>query len=203
MDDARRHFALAWRESQGGGGARVTAMMGAAGTGKSHLARGLAVELGATLVTSDAVRKELVGMAPTTRVDADVGGGIYDRDHTGRIYVEAGKRARQWLERGVPVVLDATYLTAYARDGAWRVAERFDVPFHVICEASEAVVADRLARRPDDPDEVSDAGWEVHAFQCERIEPPSELPDGAVIRMQTDGALAPLAQHVAGRLRGA
>ena len=64
MLGARRFLALAWTYARADETPPLILMRGASGTGKSVLASALAPWLGAEVVRSDVVRKELAGLAP-------------------------------------------------------------------------------------------------------------------------------------------
>src|SRR5690606_22748475 len=57
---------------------------GLSGTGKSVVAHRLARSLGATLISSDVVRKTIAGISPEEHVPATFGAGIYTAEHTAR-----------------------------------------------------------------------------------------------------------------------
>lgn len=203
LDLARRHFGQAWQITQRTRLPRLLIMMGAAGSGKSHLARALAVRLGAVLLQSDVIRKRMAGLSPTDRVETTVGGGIYDREHTERTYAEMLQQARHWLVQDEPVILDGTFLSAYPRESAARVAAQLQVPVHVVwCDAAEDVVMARMQRRMEDEAEVSDALWDVHQFQRQLVEPPEEFAAEQVIHVDTDAPTEVLVEQVERWLAG-
>ena len=96
---------------------RLVVVGGLPGTGKSTLAKALADALGAVLLRSDDVRKELGGVAPLTRVVAGLDQGLYRPSVTEATYGELLSRARRAVGLGHTVVLDATW-----RHPTWRSA---------------------------------------------------------------------------------
>jgi aminoglycoside phosphotransferase family enzyme/predicted kinase len=151
---ARRHWSLAWGELAP---ARpvLLAVGGRPGTGKSTVARALAGE-GVEVVRSDVVRKELAGVADTTKL----GRAAYGAAAKDRVYEACVARAEEALARGDSAVIDATF----TRD-SWRrlllpVARRWAVPVGFArCRAPREVVAARLAARRGD---ASDADLSVY-----------------------------------------
>lgn len=156
--EARRYLeeAFAYLEP---GGARLIAVGGLSGSGKSRLARELAPWIGAApgarVVRSDVVRKQLAG------------GGLHDRlglvgytaEMTARTYAELHKRVEAALRVGRPVVADAVFADPSERDGIARLAAACGVPFDGLwLEADPATLERRLAERKAD---VSDATVEV------------------------------------------
>jgi predicted kinase len=101
---------------------RLVLVGGLPGTGKSTVARGLADRFGATVLSSDRIRKEQAGRDPESRATADYGEGIYTPAHTDRVYTELLHRATELLGRGETVVLDASWTSAAHRARAAEVA---------------------------------------------------------------------------------
>ena len=101
------------------GQVRLVLVGGAPRTGKSTLAGALAARLGAVLIRSDEVRKELAGLDPLTPAPAAVDTGLYEPWTTATTYAELLRRAATQLGLGRTVVLDATW-----RDPVWRAGAR-------------------------------------------------------------------------------
>ena len=114
---AGRYFALAQRYATDAPRQALIIVGGLSGTGKSHLASALAARIGAVLVRSDAVRKEMLH-APDGR-SAPLS---YDREARARVYEAARERVRTHLEAGRAVVFDATHLELRQRDAARALA---------------------------------------------------------------------------------
>ncbi|AEA26991.1 gluconate kinase [Pseudonocardia dioxanivorans CB1190] len=130
------------------GAPRLVLVGGLPGTGKSTLAAGLADRTGAVLVSSDRVRKELAGMAPSTSAAAPFGSGLYAPEHTGATYRELLTRAAALLSLGESVVLDASWTCARRRTEAAAVADdRAAELVQVRCVAPSDVAAARIRAR--------------------------------------------------------
>jgi uncharacterized protein len=157
---------------------------GLVGSGKTTLAEALGRALRVPIISSDATRKSLAGMAPTERGTA----ALYTSAQTRRTYHELGRRALAVVSSGRGVVLDATFGDAQDRTAVRALAAEHGRRFRfveVACE--EAVARARLAARaasasPND----SDAGPELLAAVQARWQPPRELPPGE--RVLVDGA---------------
>jgi uncharacterized protein len=131
---------------------------GLPGTGKSTLAAGLADRFGWTILRSDEARKDLAGVAHTERADAPFHEGLYRPEVTGATYRELLERARRLLERGEPVILDASWTDRRYRTAAEAVAgETGSELVEVECTAPAAVAAERLQKRASVGADVSDA----------------------------------------------
>jgi len=166
---ARRHFALSYRYTWSERRA-VVAISGLSGTGKSVLARRMAERTGYTHVSSDVVRKQLAGLAPTERAGGARHSDLYSGPMSHRTYDAlfglAGETVR---ERGV--VLDATFQLRQGRDRARAIAAAAKVPFLLVeCRCDDVVVGRRLAARARRGDDPSDADWQVYLEQKRRFE---------------------------------
>lgn len=171
---AVRYFALAKRyadQLSGGAGRRLTIMHGHSGSGKSTVARRLAIESGALHIRSDAVRKHLAGRPLVGRDEANKAGDVYSADMTARTYERMLALAEACLRAGFPVILDARYPLRRQRDAARAVAERLGVPFHInVCDVPREELVRRLSARTGD---ISDAGAELVDRQLAEVEPVS------------------------------
>ncbi|WP_284013063.1 AAA family ATPase [Halobaculum litoreum] len=137
--------------------ARLVVVCGLPGAGKTTVAEAAAERLGATLVRTDVVRKELVA-EPT-----------YSSRESQRTYDEVFRRAATRLAAEDSVVLDGTFRRAARRDRARTVAVDAGVPFtllRVTCD--EATAKARIRAREDDE---SDADVAVYDLLCEEFEP--------------------------------
>ncbi|KZF16466.1 MULTISPECIES: AAA family ATPase [unclassified Rhodococcus (in: high G+C Gram-positive bacteria)] len=103
-----RHLDLADNHLRNGE-VRLCLVGGFPGTGKTTLSLALAAHTGATVISSDRVRRELVD-AGALRGSADAyQSGLYSPDSVHTVYSEMLDRARDHLSMGESVVLDATW----------------------------------------------------------------------------------------------
>ncbi len=134
----------------------LAVVCGLPGVGKSTVARAIADRVGATVLRTDVIRKELF---------ADP---AYTAEETVTVYDELLTRAFDHLDVGESVVLDATFKTGerrvQARDLATQVGARFRL---VRVECDEAVLERRIQAR----DGVSDADLDVHLEFRDRFDP--------------------------------
>lgn len=127
---------------------RLIVVCGLPGAGKTTVAREVVDRTDARLIRTDVVRKEII-TEPT-----------YTAEETTMVYEEAFDRARETLQDGTDVVIDATFRNRDFRIRALETAEEVDAEFRlvrVVCE--EDVVRRRIQQRVDD---ASDADFEVH-----------------------------------------
>ncbi|WP_410622911.1 AAA family ATPase [Amycolatopsis sp. cmx-8-4] len=151
------------------GRARLLLVGGAPGTGKSTVAGGLADRLGATLLQSDRLRKQLAGLTPVQLPAEGYRQGLYDSAHTDSTYAELTRRAGKLLALGETVVLDASWSADRHRRFAADAAEAASSPMPAVrCEIPEAVAKERIAARPPGP---SDATPEITHRMTEDADP--------------------------------
>ncbi|HTE86411.1 MAG TPA: AAA family ATPase [Dehalococcoidia bacterium] len=194
---ARGFFRLAARYAAEPAGARLIAMMGVSGSGKSYLARLLALRLGAVLLSSDLTRKRIVGV-PAHHA---AGPAAYTHQVSARTYAALYEEAEVELRRGHSVILDATFLTEELRRAAIKLAERLEVPFTLVwCQAPDALRERRLRERQSDTYRVSDADLSIASGQVRQQEPPREVPRSSVIQTSTSGDIDDLLRRIERRL---
>jgi aminoglycoside phosphotransferase family enzyme/predicted kinase len=184
---AASHLELAegfLREPRGGA---LLVLCGVVGSGKSSAAEALADPGRGVVISSDRTRKRMAGLAATDRPGAALGGGIYRREVSDRVYRGLLDRAAAVVESGRLAVLDAAFAQAHRRRAALAWAADRAVPaFLVEVVCSPEVALERLARREAEGRDPSDAGPALHAQSVEDFEPPEEWPAERLARLRTD-----------------
>jgi len=146
------------RESRGA----VVITHGYSGSGKTTLARQLLASLGAVLVRSDVERKRLHGLVALARATAANGAGIYTEDETSRTYAQLLTHAKNVVQAGYPVIVDATFLRTAHRAAFHALAIALGVPFAIVhVEATPAELRTRLLARAAGGADASDATLQV------------------------------------------
>jgi aminoglycoside phosphotransferase family enzyme/cytidylate kinase len=143
--------------------ARLIAIGGLSGTGKSALAAALAPEIGrapgAVVLRSDVERKRLFAVEETTRLADEAYGEAANRE----TYARLARKAGLALRAGQSVVIDAVHAHAREREAAARLAADLEVAFAGLwLEAPLALRLKRVAMRPRD---ASDADARIVAAQ--------------------------------------
>jgi aminoglycoside phosphotransferase family enzyme/predicted kinase len=137
--------------------ARLIAIGGLSGTGKSSVAAALAGELGAVgarVLRSDVVRKQLFGVRPEERLPAEA----YDKAVNDRVYATLEDRASRMLAGGTSVILDAVAARPEERTAFAALARRAGVAFTGIwLEAPPATLLARVAQRGKDASDATAA----------------------------------------------
>jgi predicted kinase len=164
----------------------LVAVGGFSGSGKSTLAQALAPHLGAvpgaTVIRSDAIRKQLFGVEPLVALGSEA----YTSDVSRRVYDTAGDRAGITVRGGHAAVVDAVFGSAAERDAIERVAAAAGVPFVGLwLDAPGSVLTARTSSRRNDP---SDADAAVVQKQLAE-------GAGAVDWHRIDAAMAPGETH--------
>lgn len=171
--------------------ARLVAIGGLSGTGKSTLAKAVAPDLpgpcGARLLRTDTLRKALAGVEATAQLPDDA----YGMEARATMYRVLAQRAREALHAGSSVVADATFRDGQARAAIEGVARGGDfIGFWL-----KAPAAVRTARVAAPRGDVSDATAKVALSQVE----PDKLDDHWRV-LDADRTIRTLADDVFGRL---
>lgn len=121
---------------------------GCQGSGKSVLARGLAREIGAFVIQSDAVRKHLWGIPVTEKLPVEA----YSKEHALKTVNGIIERAGKVLDHGYPVIIDQTF-SALATRNQVQYAMTDKAAGHVLglwCDVSHEVAVSRILARQND-----------------------------------------------------
>jgi aminoglycoside phosphotransferase family enzyme/predicted kinase len=138
--------------------ARLVAIGGVSGTGKSTLARQLAPGLGAApgavILRSDVIRKQMYGIALDERLPAEG----YQKEVSGRVYGALMERAAALVGAGHAAIVDAVFLDPAERAQIEQVAADAGVTFQGLwLTAPQHVLMRRVrARRGDASDATPD-----------------------------------------------
>ena len=168
-DAARRYFAFA-RKFLDDAPARLIAVGGLSGSGKSVLAGALAPDLGrapgAVWLRSDVERKHMLGVEE----NAVLPNSAYAPDITAEVYARCQRRAALALRAGHSVLLDATHATAAARRASAELAPPTGAGFTGLW--LEAPLEVRLRRTAARRGDASDA--DARVARAQRADPLAE-----------------------------
>lgn len=158
-------------------------------SGKSWVAGALAARWGAARLRSDVRRKRLAGVPlHGSRGAAASGADLYSDDMTRRTYRSLLERTAAELDRGRSVIVDATFSRAPWRRPFLDLARERGVPLCVVhLRVSEAAARRRFERRRHDPEDPSDADFEVFRRARESFEEPTEVPPALLLETTTEG----------------
>ena len=164
---------------------------GVSGAGKSHHSAPLVAARGVVRLRADVERKRLFGLAPAeTSTGAGetnaVAGGIYSADASTRTYATLLECARQVLEAGFAVLVDATFLAQAQRAPFIALAQQLQLPCRILVfTAPEAVLRERVQRRLQQGGDASEATLEVLQSQLARREPLTVQEEALAVQVDT------------------
>jgi hypothetical protein len=178
-------------------------MAGLMGAGKSVLSRAIAPRLGAEILRTDVIRKEMLGISPSEHRLVDFGEGIYSDDISKKVYEQALEEALKILAEGRSVIIDASHKKHAQRAKAFDAAGKVHADFYVVeCVCAEEIIKQRLEVRASDSKEPSDGRWEIFHAQKDNFEPITELPEGHHIAVNTAAPPEECLQRLIRQIRG-
>lgn len=149
---------------------------GFSGSGKSTVARMLVDAIDAVQLRSDVERKRMFGIPVCSH---SAGGALYQADVTRQTYARLLDLAREVIESGMNLIVDATFLHAEQRQPFRELAAALGVPFGILdVRASEASMRARITERQRTGEDPSDAGLAVLEQQLRDHDP--FMPEEAV-----------------------
>lgn len=156
-DDAARHLAIA-AEHLAAGAVRLALIGGNPGSGKSTVARGLAEQVGAQVISTDDVRRELRESGAISGSPGVLDSGLYSPDNVAAVYETVLRRARIHLSEGHSVILDGTWQDPGLRAQAHRMAgETRSRMVEIICAVPVETTVGRIEHRaPGNSDATPD-----------------------------------------------
>ena len=127
---------------------RLIVIGGGPGTGKTTMARGLAQQIGAQVISTDEVRRELQSSGVITGPAGELDAGLYSPQNVSIVYDEVLRRARALLCTGSPVILDGTWRDAKQRSRARGLADQTFSPIvEFVCTLPLGEAMERIATR--------------------------------------------------------
>jgi aminoglycoside phosphotransferase family enzyme/predicted kinase len=181
----------------------LCAVGGLIAAGKSTVVEQLTAALSAVAIDADTTRKHVFDVAATQSLAADAFAGAYAPDASSRVYAELGVRARDVLQSGRPVVLDASFRSQADRLAMRALASELGVDFvFVECRAPRPVLEQRLAQRENAGTAlVSDARLPLLESFMRSYEPVTELNEQEHIVLDTTAPLPALVAQCVARVK--
>ena len=196
-----RHLVQATAYAFAGDRPVLLVVAGPSGVGKSAVARELASVLDAEVFSSDVVRKELLGLAPTARTTGAERDRLYAPETSTRAYAELVARAGRVLAAGGRAIVDATFLGREQRARAYEVGRTHRARVVLLWgSASLELVHARIAARAAADTDASDATLAIHVDQLSKVEPPGADEGVALVRFDAQDDVASILAPVASTL---
>jgi predicted kinase len=172
-------------------------IFGLIASGKTTLAKAIGRNQGWPVVHSDMVRKNLVGIPATRRVEVPFGQGIYAPDISGRTYQEMFRQARDHLESGSSVILEGSFMRAMDRQQARDLAAYCQAEiFFILCSCSAEETLRRLAKRSTDSQAISNGRQEILMAQQKVFEPITDLQEVPMLILDTERPLDAILEEI-------
>jgi hypothetical protein len=130
------------------GTVRLVLVGGGPGTGKTTIARSLAEQQQAKLISTDDVRRQLEQSGEIKGSAGVLDAGLYSAENTAAVYDEVLRRARLHLSSGRSVILDGTWRNPNQRLRARTVADETHSPMKELsCMTSLVEATTRIRGR--------------------------------------------------------
>ena len=172
------------------------------GTGKSTVADELKRRNDSIVISSDVVRKKLLGIPEKERRREDYARGIYSPEVTRRIYAKMNEMAIELLLHNKNVLLDACFPKKIYRLAARRVARKSGAVFHCIqFKCLEEVLKKRLDKRYTEGSSISDGRWEILHEQKMDFEDVDELSPEELITVDCSKSVNEIISDIERKLK--
>lgn len=153
--DARRHLHLALLHLRAGA-VRLIRIGGGPGTGKTTLSRAVAQDIGAQVISTDEVRRELMRANKIAGQAGELDTGLYAPQNVSAVYEEVLRRAHELLTGGTSVILDGTWRDPQQRERARAIALEAGAPIvEFTCTLPLEEASARIIERPPSSSDVT------------------------------------------------
>jgi aminoglycoside phosphotransferase family enzyme len=170
---------------------------GLMGSGKSTLASALAQTLGAPLLQTDLLRREIYG--PSLGRSA-FGAGVYREELRNAVYHKMFEQCAALLHDAAAVVLDGTFSADWQRQAAAKLAAEHDADVLIVrCDCPRDLAIRRIEQRRKDNQSISEAHEDLYDQQAAAWQPDSQplptliLDAQQSLKQQSEAALRHLA----------
>ncbi|MFA7281823.1 MAG: AAA family ATPase [Sterolibacterium sp.] len=139
---------------------------GVSGSGKTTVSQWFLEHFSALRLRSDIVRKRLHGLNPNSRSHSALAADLYTESASQATYADLLCLAREILESGFPVVVDATFLKRSQREAFERMAADLGVSFLILdCSSGYENLRQRVMLREANGKDASEANMAVLDWQ--------------------------------------
>ena len=103
------------------------------------------------------MRRYLLGLKPDEHLYVPFGQGIYAPEVTKQVYANILNLAKEALNAGFPVILDASFNKEVYRQGVRDLAQALNCPYYFLhLQCDEDILKQRLAKRQEESQDISD-----------------------------------------------
>jgi len=170
---------------------RLILICGLSGSGKTWLARRLAVAMPALHLRSDVERKRIAGLSALADSRSPPDGGLYTREFNARTYARLAECATDCLQGGESVIVDAASLRRSERRDLVAVAASFSAAASIVhCTAPIEVMRSRIAARRQSGADASEADVTLLDRQPSYWEPLTDEERGITVEVDTTDSRA-------------
>ena len=188
LAECARYLTLAAAQMQSPAPALLIAS-GVSGSGKTSQSQPLVEGCGVIRVRADVERKRLFGLDADARSGSTLGGGLYSAQASARTYARLAELAREVVEAGYPVLVDATFLKRSQRAAFAELAATLGVPFAILAfDAPVETLRARVRQRAEAGADASEADVAVLETQLRAREPFEEEELACVVPIDTASA---------------
>jgi predicted kinase len=143
---------------------------GLTGTGKSTIANKISIDYNATIISTDVIRKEILGIFRYEKHFDKPDNGLYSAEKVDYIYSKLIDFAYDRLKKGENIVLDATFQKRKHRKMVKNLSKKTDSLFlNIHCISPDNIVKKWLEKRLSEKT-ASDGRWEIYLLQKKRFE---------------------------------
>ncbi len=166
---------------------RLVIMHGFSGSGKTWLSRQLLQELPVIRLRSDIERKRMHGLQETEQSGSSVAEGLYAADARAAVYERLADLAKEILDAGLNVIVDAAFLERDDRARFRELARRAGVGFVIVsASASSEELQRRIRSRQRAGGDPSEAGLSVLHYQLDHADAFDADERDDVVEVATD-----------------
>jgi len=187
--NARRYLSLAYKYAGGKEKPKLIVISGLMGSGKTFLAEAISEKFGIPIISTDKVRKEMLGIDIYEHHFEDFGKGIYSEEKSDMVYETIRDKALSILFAGGSLILDGSFSKSKYRKMMMDIANSTDANFLLIeTKAPESIIKKRLKKRLETDKTVTDGRWELFHEQKKNFEPFAEIPESKHIVIDTSNS---------------
>ncbi len=141
---------------------RLIICYGLSGSGKTTVSQLILETIAGIRIRSDVERKRMQGIAPVKNSTSGINNGLYSADMSQQTYQRLYDLAKQIIESGYTVIVDATFLKKKQRQSFQTLAQEKRISYHIVyCHANYETMCKRIIKRQQSGHDASEANLDV------------------------------------------